>query len=308
MISFAQNHEDVLLARALTDTESGFYIDVGAYDPEQDSVTRHFYDLGWHGINIEPQPAYAAKLRAARPRDVTLAVALSDHRGYAALYNVSLGDGVATINEAQVDRLRAQTQVVAETRVEVTTLADVCAEHCDARTPISFLKVDVEGHEREVLTGADWTRWQPRIVVVEATAPLTTEPSHQPWEHILLGSGYELAQFDGINRWYTRYDERRLNELLRVPVNVLDGYVPYVWSARVADLEARVASLTSQLDDATNSPPPSEHLMRSLESLRERYQDLRAALEQERTRALIESERIAELTASVQRLRRGAAD
>ena len=54
MVSYAQNHEDVLLRRVFPDEPNGFYIDVGANDPVRDSVTKHFYDRGWHGINIEP--------------------------------------------------------------------------------------------------------------------------------------------------------------------------------------------------------------------------------------------------------------
>ena len=54
MISYAQNQEDVLLRREFPDCTNGFYIDVGANDPVWDSVTKHFYDRGWHGINIEP--------------------------------------------------------------------------------------------------------------------------------------------------------------------------------------------------------------------------------------------------------------
>src|SRR5438105_2444255 len=46
MVSFAQNHEDVLLARAFAEVGQGFYVDVGANDPSADSVTRHFYDRG----------------------------------------------------------------------------------------------------------------------------------------------------------------------------------------------------------------------------------------------------------------------
>ena len=55
-ISYAQNLEDVLLWRALGHIKNGFYIDVGANHPEWDSVTKHFYDLGWRGVNIEPMP------------------------------------------------------------------------------------------------------------------------------------------------------------------------------------------------------------------------------------------------------------
>jgi hypothetical protein len=55
---------------------SGFYIDVGSQHPDIDSVTRAFYDRGWRGVNIEPVPAYIELLRAARPRDVNLGIAL----------------------------------------------------------------------------------------------------------------------------------------------------------------------------------------------------------------------------------------
>ena len=41
-ISYAQNFEDVMLARALGDVETGFYIDVGAQDPDEGSVYKAF--------------------------------------------------------------------------------------------------------------------------------------------------------------------------------------------------------------------------------------------------------------------------
>ena len=53
-VSYAQNFEDVMLWRALREVTHGFYIDVGAADPDSDSVTRAFYDRGWSGINVEP--------------------------------------------------------------------------------------------------------------------------------------------------------------------------------------------------------------------------------------------------------------
>jgi hypothetical protein len=45
-----------MLKRALSDIQNGFYIDIGAGDPSIDSVTKLFYDDGWHGINVEPNP------------------------------------------------------------------------------------------------------------------------------------------------------------------------------------------------------------------------------------------------------------
>ena len=44
-VSYAQNQEDVVLARALRpDDSEGFWVDVGAGDPVLDSVTAAFAD------------------------------------------------------------------------------------------------------------------------------------------------------------------------------------------------------------------------------------------------------------------------
>ena len=62
-VSYAQNFEDVMLWRAFSHIESGFYIDVGAQHPTIDSVSLAFYERGWTGIDIEPVPEYASLLR-----------------------------------------------------------------------------------------------------------------------------------------------------------------------------------------------------------------------------------------------------
>src|SRR6185503_7699605 len=86
-VSYAQNHEDVVLARALRpDEHTGFWIDVGAGDPIGDSVTAAFSERGWRGINVEPLPAEFERLCAARPNDVNLCVALGARAGQARLF------------------------------------------------------------------------------------------------------------------------------------------------------------------------------------------------------------------------------
>ena len=64
MTSYADNFEDVLLQRAFELDARGFYIDVGAYAPVEHSVTKQFYDRGWRGINVEPNPQPFAELAA----------------------------------------------------------------------------------------------------------------------------------------------------------------------------------------------------------------------------------------------------
>ncbi len=87
--SYSQNGEDVVLWRALRGITDGRYVDVGANDPFNDSVTMAFYSHGWSGITVEPDPGFAPLLRQHRPRDrvIEAAITTTDH-GTATLHVV----------------------------------------------------------------------------------------------------------------------------------------------------------------------------------------------------------------------------
>lgn len=158
LISYAQNLEDVLLWRALGHVTNGFYIDVGANDPVEHSVTKAFYDAGWRGISIEPLPSFHAAFLEQRPRDVNLAIAAGAENGELTLYDVPAVRGWASPEQSVAELHRLDGHEVAEITVPVRTLASVCEEYVDSE--IHFLKVDVEGFEGEVLRGMDFRRWR----------------------------------------------------------------------------------------------------------------------------------------------------
>jgi len=242
MISYAQNGEDVLLDRLFPRDVKGFYVDVGANDPVKDSITKHFYDLGWHGINVEPAEAPFRRLVESRPRDLNLNVGVSDAGGTLTLHETQPGTGASTFSPDFADRLREEGITFSQRPVPVLTLAQVFEDHVDG--DIDFLTIDVEGYEFQVLAGGDWKRWRPRVVVVEATEPRTTVPSHELWEPTLLDADYLFAAFDGLNRYYVRAEDAHMVEALRTPVNIFDEFDPYGYSKLQEDL--RQAYETSQ--------------------------------------------------------------
>ena len=81
MISYAQNFEDVMVARLFDPDYQGFYVDIGAAHPDFLSVTRHFYDRGWSGINVEPSLRFYPLLCEARPNDINLQCAIGNNPG-----------------------------------------------------------------------------------------------------------------------------------------------------------------------------------------------------------------------------------
>ena len=168
----------MILNRLFPETSSGFYIDVGACHPVLHSVTKLFYERGWHGINIEPIPGLSAMLAHDRQRDINLCVGLSNREETAAFYECPRSVEQSTFSQEQAEELRRQGLELIEHAIAVTTLARVCERY--APRTIDFLKVDVESYEREVLEGADWSHFRPRVVVVEATSPRHDYPQLRP--------------------------------------------------------------------------------------------------------------------------------
>jgi FkbM family methyltransferase len=245
-ISYSQNNEDVLLWRALGHVRDGFYIDVGANDPVEHSVTKAFYDAGWRGINIEPLPAHIAAFDAQRPGDVNLAVAAGSEAGTLTLYDVPAVRGWASPERSVADLHRAEGHTVSELTVPVRTLADVCAEHVHG--DVHFLKIDVEGFEGEVLRGMDFTRWRPWVLVIEATLPNSRATNHASWEHLVTDRRYRYAWFDGLNRYYVAEEHAELMDSFGIQPNVFDDYISHhldkAWAANRA---ATTALLETQL-------------------------------------------------------------
>ena len=221
-ISYAQNFEDVMLWRALKHISEGFYIDVGANDPSFDSVTRAFYERGWHGINIEPLPSHAADLRAQRERDIILQCAAGAESGEIMLWECDVR-GWATASQEVVVQHAAGGHEGMFHKVPVRRLAEICEEFVSGE--IHFLKIDVEGFEASVIRGMDFSRFRPWVLVIEATKPNSTTEAHDEWESIVLGAGYLLAYCDGLNRFYVANEHSELLDALRYPPNNFDGFI-----------------------------------------------------------------------------------
>ncbi|MBQ5963581.1 FkbM family methyltransferase, partial [Massilia sp. ZL223] len=257
-LSYAQNNEDVLLWRALGHVQGGFYIDVGANDPVEHSVTKAFYDRGWRGISIEPLPSFHQAFLAQRPRDVNLAVAAGARDGELTLYDVPDVRGWASPDAAVAEQHRAEGHAIAELTVPVRTLASVCAEHVHG--DIHFLKIDVEGFEGEVLRGMDFARWRPWILVIEATLPNSRATNHDSWEPLVTGQGYRYVWFDGLNRYYVAQEHPELVDKFGIQPNVFDAYISHhldaAWRAGGAagealrDAHEQVRELRDMLDAA----------------------------------------------------------
>jgi FkbM family methyltransferase len=281
LVSYAQNGEDVVLWRALGHVEGGVYVDVGAYDPVVDSVTKLFYDRGWRGLDVEPVAELAEALRAARPRDVMAEVAVTgDDHGSVTLHEVP-GTGLSTLSAGIADEAAARGLATRDVTVRTRTLGSLVGEHLRDQD-VHFCKIDAEGAEAEVIASVDLEAWRPWVLVIESTHPNTAESTHMKWQDGVLAAGYRPCLFDGLSRFYVSEERAaELEEKLSYPACPLDRYV------HVSSVELR-----NQLDELRRTHHAAHEQLAAhqqrLEALEHEAEDLRHTLVRWR-RAAVES-------------------
>lgn len=236
-LSYAQHGEDVVLWRALHHVSQGRYVEVGANHPSEMSVTKAFYDAGWSGVTIEPVPGYAQLHREQRPRDTLVEAAIADSGVPTVTLHEFPGTGLSTLVDTISDCHQGNGWLHRDIEVVALRLDDVLEEHLGADDPVHFLVIDAEGSEPSVLASVDLRRWRPWVLVIEATNPLSAEPSHAAWEGDVLAAGYRLCLFDGLSRFYVADEHADLAPALSYPACPHDPFETK--SARDARVERR---------------------------------------------------------------------
>jgi len=192
-ISWSQGGEDLALKTYLREIRNGSYIDVGAHHPDRFSVTRHLYQIGWSGVNIEANPALLAAFKKRRPRDENLnfAVGLKDE------YELTVFSepAISTVNpEWRENFVQEKQSITSFLTVPGIRLIEVLDRYFPA-TQLDLLTVDAEGSDLEVLQSLNLetlaSHRKPMWIMVETVGDLR---SMQKQEHVmlLLNNGYEI--------------------------------------------------------------------------------------------------------------------
>lgn len=180
--SYAQFGEDKLLSALLETCGASVleqYIDIGANHPTDISNSYLFYRRGQSGLTIEPNSELAWLHQRFRPNDVTIAVGCSAHTT-AMTFNISKTPVCSTFSQVgSATALKKQVLPL----VPLDSLADVLVNG-----PISFVSIDVEGMNRDVLEGARHTLRRARLLCIEFDSRNDIEEYAS-----ILGRSWEIA-------------------------------------------------------------------------------------------------------------------
>ena len=157
--SYSQMGEDLVLFDLLHDgmkIQRPTYVDIGAADPVQASNTYLLHQTGGHGVLVEPNPAYQARLRRYRPNDVIVeaGVGVTDEAS-ADYYVIRDAPMRNTFSKEDVEylRKRAGREVVERVmKMPLIALNRLIAEKLGAAPDL--LSTDVEGLDFAILRDA----------------------------------------------------------------------------------------------------------------------------------------------------------
>ncbi|MGF6645844.1 FkbM family methyltransferase [Paraburkholderia sp. GAS82] len=280
-VSYAQNREDVMLRRALAGVTNGFYVDIGAQDPDEYSVTKTFYESGWRGINVEPVNHWYEKLVLARPDDINIRAMVGTGDHPVEFFEIE-DTGLSTADKAQAEIHRNAGFKVTQTTMTPTRLDTLLATH--NVEVIHFLKIDVEGSEDDVLRSIDLRTWRPWILVIEATIPMSAELADGVWQEYVEAALYEFVYFDGLNKYFVSNEKRELKQAFSIPPNVFDRYM----TAGEKQNEETIVRLVAETE---RSQRLAEHSQR-LEEHSQRLAEYSQTLEAQRDFALLDNKRL----------------
>jgi len=224
--SYSRNGEDVVLRRTFAGiVEAGRYIDVGAHEPRIGSISAAFYDQGWTGITVEPEPRSAALHRTHRPRDIQIEAAAAGSNSESVALHVVDGTGLSTLDDSYA-RMRAASGFRShDIPVRARTMNTILDEANWAGLDIHFMSVSTEGSEVDVISGLDLQVWRPWVLAIEVVGPEGEHSRRQDIEKIVGPAGYHVCLFDGLSCFYAADEHaERLAPRLSVPAGVLDNF------------------------------------------------------------------------------------
>jgi len=192
-ISYAQFGEDLFLTSLLGyEKTDGVYVDVGCYHPIDYSNTYIFYQRGWHGIAIDPNPCWKTEWQKFRPRDTFINAAIAS----------SVGSMTYLVNRRYPACNRLLVEAPATTSADeslITVPTSPLSNILDQRMPrtrIDLLSIDCEGHDLQVLQTFDFAHRKPLVIAAEDS----TVSNDSPLCSFLQAQGYDCMSHIGLTK------------------------------------------------------------------------------------------------------------
>jgi FkbM family methyltransferase len=169
--SFAQSGEDIITDFVLCQLHINkpIYLDIGAHHPHYLSNTFYFYEKGYRGINIEPDPFLIEGFKKMRSEDINLNVGVGLNKKKDSVdFFVMSTRTLNTFSKKEAERIASygNNKIEQVIKVPLVPVNDIIDENCRNGYP-NFVSLDVEGLDFEILKSFNFQKYMPEVLCVE---------------------------------------------------------------------------------------------------------------------------------------------
>ena len=173
-ISFSKSGDDIQLMKLINNNTPGTYVDIGCWHPIKASNTYFFHLRKWKGICIDPNPELKSLFKKYRPSDNFINVGIGNSNTTLEYYMLK-ESSMNTFSFEFIKKHNLESNIVKKINIPIFSLKDVLDKNMDKNDRLDFFDVDAEGFDLEILKTNDWTKYRPKVIVVESDDTLKND-------------------------------------------------------------------------------------------------------------------------------------
>jgi len=186
-ISYSQAGEDIIVNFWKTAKKIGdfTYFDIGANHPIVLNNTFKFYEQGYTGVCVEPDPHLCEQLKKRRKKDNIVNCGVSTGENTEGTLFVFSDNLLNTFSREEADELVKDhgARLVKELPVALIDINTLFERYYKPATA-TFLSMDIEGLDFSILSKLDFNRYRPAVICLE-TVDYTDDASSKKRKNIL---------------------------------------------------------------------------------------------------------------------------
>lgn len=164
-----KNADDIILLELITrlGLDHVNYLDIGVCHPIMRNNTYLFYELGYSGVLVEPNPEFHSLIEEYRSKDTLLKIGVSSEKGELDYYNFPKTPGLNTFVKDVAEHRRKLGYEYTKDKILLENINTMIEENFDTYPQI--IDIDVEGLDYQILSSFDATKYPVSIIMCECT-------------------------------------------------------------------------------------------------------------------------------------------
>ena len=168
-LSYSQCGEDLIIDFLISQLKiSNFkYLDIGAHHPTYISNTFLFYEKGYSGVCIEPDPFLFKTIAKRRSKDKCLNIGVGLNNISSAPFYIMTEKTLNTFSKEEADKYASYGKQKIEQIIDLPLIRinDIIKNYFTS-VP-DFISLDVEGMDLAILTDFNFTLYRPKVWCIE---------------------------------------------------------------------------------------------------------------------------------------------